>query len=364
MEPEIGQRVLEPAGANSRDEIPFLKNIALMQTFKCNIACPHCLMEAGPHRHEEMSREDSTRWLDQAREYRDGIIQGLALTGGEPFGNEDLLQKVSTYGARKGFTVSAVTNGFWATSEEKAIATLRKLPAVRLLCISADEFHQKFIPMENIRNAVTAAEQLGIVYSLAICTPHFEDRKFLEILAQALDITQGDRGKIRLSVTFPVGRAEKRARNFNYEMTGQPPAGACQMACSPVVFPDGTVMGCIGPLVNLKTSHPLLLGNLFQDSLATLLDRAEHNTALHCIRVWGPHKLLAAIARHWPDAPLPGRFIHDCNCDVCYRLFKDEKLLAMIEEIQEKDEELRDLVAYGRLYYLNEPQMLTDAGLV
>ena len=57
---------------NNNAEIPFLKNIGLMQTFKCTIACPHCIVEAGPHRKEEMRYEDSIGWLYQARRYRGG----------------------------------------------------------------------------------------------------------------------------------------------------------------------------------------------------------------------------------------------------------------------------------------------------
>jgi len=36
-------------------ELPFLSNIGLMLTYHCTTACPHCVVEAGPHRKEEMS---------------------------------------------------------------------------------------------------------------------------------------------------------------------------------------------------------------------------------------------------------------------------------------------------------------------
>lgn len=137
-----------------------------MQTFRCPIACPHCLIDAGPHRTEEMCYENSIGWIDQAKNYRGGYIQGLALTGGEPFYILDILKKVSNHGKDLRFTVSAVTSAFWATSIKKAIKVLKNLPAIRLLCISTDQYHQKFIPFENIYNVAYEAEQLNIFTAL------------------------------------------------------------------------------------------------------------------------------------------------------------------------------------------------------
>ena len=66
-------------------ELPFLSNIGFMLTYKCTIACSHCIVKAGPHRKEEMRLEHSLAWIEQARSYRDGHIKGLALTGGEDY---------------------------------------------------------------------------------------------------------------------------------------------------------------------------------------------------------------------------------------------------------------------------------------
>ena len=360
---ENGEEKSQSQVAINDTEIPFLKNIALMQTFKCTIACQHCIMEAGPHRKEEMSYEDSIEWLNQARRYRGGHIQGLALTGGEPFYNLDQLRKVSNHGSEAGFTISAVTNAYWATSKEKAVSVLKSLSSVRLLCISTDQFHQKYIPFDNIKNAAYAADECNIIYSFAVCTPNFQDLQYLKIMDELAEITGGDESKVRISVTFPVGRAKVRSKSFDYEVTNEPPAGACQMACSPIVFPDGKVIGCIGPVLKLDTEHPLVLGNLRDNSLAEILDRAELNTALHAIRIWGPHTILSLLKERYNDLSLPAEFIANCNCDVCYRLFKDERILELLNEIQAKDEEFRQQIAYGRLFYLNETRMLEALGL-
>jgi hypothetical protein len=301
--------------------------------------------------------------MEQARRYRKGYIEGLALTGGEPFFHMRNLEKVSSHGKELGFTISAVTNAFWATSKKKAISILRKLPALRMLCISTDEFHQKFIPFEKIRNAAYAAEKCKIVYSFAICTPDFNDPNYLKIMEEISEITDGDHRKIRISVTFPVGRAEKRSKGFKYKMTFQPPIGACRMACSPIVFPDGKVMGCIGPVIGLDTNHPLVLGNLKKNSLTEILDKAEMDTALHTIRIWGPHKLISKLKEYSNKLALPKNFIDECTCDICYQIFKDQKLINILNLIQSEDDEFREKVAYGRFFYLDETKMLESLNL-
>jgi hypothetical protein len=54
---------------------------------------------------------------------------------------------------------------------------------------------------------------------------------------------------------------------------------------------------------------------------------------------------------------LPGEYICNASCDVCYKLLSDERIVAALEEIYQ-DERLRQTVAYGRVYYLNETTMV------
>jgi hypothetical protein len=122
-------------------------------------------------------------------------------------------------------------------------------------------------------------------------------------------------------------------------------------------------MGCIGPVVGLDTNHPLILGNLRKNSLGEILEKAEMDVVLHTIRIWGPHKLLSKLKERNNHLALPTDFIDECICDICYRIFKDQKLLNILDEIQREDEEFRKKVAYGRFFYLNETKMLESLKL-
>ena len=141
-------------------EIQFLKNIGFLMTFKCQVQCPHCIIEAGPNRTEEISLKDAYAWVEQIAEYRNGYIQVLSLTGGEPFIDLNRLKLISEYADAHGLLVSAVTNAYWAETEESAIAVLQSLPALRMLQFSTDEYHQRSIPFDASKECHRCGELL------------------------------------------------------------------------------------------------------------------------------------------------------------------------------------------------------------
>jgi MoaA/NifB/PqqE/SkfB family radical SAM enzyme len=340
--------------------MPFLGNIGLMLTYRCTIACPHCVVEAGPHRCEDLGLDRCLSLIDEARAYRQGHIVGLALTGGEPFYNLDDLAEVSAYGQRRGFVVSVVTNGYWATTRRAALETLAGLPAIRLLSISTDVYHQKAIPFGHVRNAIWAARQLGRFYNIAVCTDDEEDEQYQTILHDLEAMGDGDR--IQKTITFPVGRAKRTARHFHYRTSPNPTASVCPVASTPVVFPGGDVTACIGPVLTLPPGHPLHLGNVQEDPLSEILDRAEMNEILHIIRVWGPHRLVSLLRAEGLGDLLAREYLCNCSCDVCFKLFSDARIVDALHRIVQ-DQAIQHTIAYARVYYLDEMTMAERYGL-
>lgn len=165
-----------------------------------------------------------------------------------------------------------------------------------------------------------------------------------------------DEKQIRISITFPVGRAGTRQKNFDYETTSTPCPATCTMSSSPVIFPDGAVFACIGPVLTLKHNHPLRLGNLSEEPLETILDRAESNRLLHAIRIWGPGTLLSELESKGYTEPISDNYIEQSVCDACFKLMSNQKTVENLLEIK-KDLEFTEKVAYGRVYFLNEDRM-------
>ncbi|MBK8985692.1 MAG: radical SAM protein [Chloroflexi bacterium] len=335
-------------------EMPFLKNIGLLMTYKCQVACPHCIIEAGPDRTEEMPCSDLLDWIRQIADYRDGYIKVLSLTGGEPFFNIEVLKSVSEYGAAQGLFVSVVTNAYWATTEREAVRLLGDLPAIRMISISTDMYHQKFIPFARVRNAIAAAETHNIPYTIAVCTENETDRAYQGIIKKLKQVT--DEGRILTAVTFRAGRALHKTGS-NYETLATPPKSACAAGSSPIIFPDGRITACIGPIIDLTSDHPLVLGDLRKESLATILDCAELNPILHAIRIWGPRRLISLAEDAGLGKELPTEYIKDSTCHACYDLMANDRLRQFYADLKD-DEEFVRKVAYGRAYYLCETAMI------
>ena len=147
-----------------------------------------------------------------------------------------------------------------------------------MITFSTDIYHQKVIPLERIKNAVLAAQQLGIRYNIAVCTGN----KLDEMTQKTLDYLTGftHTNTINTTYIFPVGRARYLVEDTHYLSSAVPPKAACSMAHAPVILPNGDIVACFGPIVGVKTEHPLFLGNLYRESLSGILK--ERSWILFC----------------------------------------------------------------------------------
>ena len=349
---------MNPPDPSPRNDIGFLNNMGLMMTYRCQVACPHCVVEAGPHRTEEVDLAEARDWVAQMAGYRNGRVQMLSLTGGEPFYAVDKLAEISDFAANLGLVASVVTNAHWATTPGTAVQMLRRLPGICMIGISADPHHQRVIPFDRVVNAIGAAQTCGIPHRVLVATESETDPEYLSLLDRLQRFTSAD--TIATVITFYVGRALVKIDANRYQWTPEPSPCACTAVGAPVVFPDGRVIACIGPLIELRARHSLVLGNLRQEPLAAILDRAENNSVLHAIRVWGPRKLVERLRASPIASELPSAYVRDSTCDVCYKLFSNPAIAAYLERLSE-DAGFKRYTAYGRAYYLNDPVPLDSS---
>lgn len=307
-----------------------------------------------------MKLEEALDWISQVSTYRNKYILSLGLTGGEPFYNLDRLEAISTHARRLGLFVTTVTNAFWAPTKERALEVLQRMKGIQLISLSTDAHHLKQIPIENIKNAAWAARETGHLYDIAICTDSKTDPAFLR-LEEALRAS-GEGEHIKVTVTTPLGRAKDLIGHSNFEMDSVPAGGGCVLANSPLVFPNGKVIGCTGAFVALPPTHRMLLGDLRKESLETILDRSESNPYLHAMRLWGPYGLSVILREHGFSNLLPKEYIKDCPCDACFKLFTDRRLVKALDAIM-RDDEMLKLVACGRAAYLDEPALAQTLNL-
>jgi MoaA/NifB/PqqE/SkfB family radical SAM enzyme len=334
---------------------PFLRNAGLLLTYYCQASCAHCILRAGPNRHEQAELEEARNWVREIAAYRDHYVYVLSLTGGEPFSDLPLLRAVMEQAVESKLHVSLVSNAFWATTRTAAIQVLRSLPRICFLSLSTDVYHQKFVPFENVKNAMWALQECGIPFYITLVTDNPDDPDYHRVYAEVVTLVGED--NVRTGITFPVGRAALMSSKLKFHLTPTPPREACQAASSPCIFPDGRVFGCIGPLIDLHNQHPLLLGNVRETPLSEIFNRAETNVILHALRLWGPGRLISMLREAGLSQHLPEQYVAGSTCHACYRLMSNATIRDWLSHL-EHDAAFKQKVAYGRLHYLEESGML------
>jgi len=322
---------------------PFLRNVGLLLTYHCQASCAHCILQAGPDRHEEVSLANARDWIRQIASYRDHYVYVLSLTGGEPFSNLKRLREVMECATENKLHVSVVTNEFWAASRDQAKRLLKSLPRICFLSISTDLYHQKFVPFENVRNAIWAAQECDIPFYVSVITDNKTDPGYQHIHSELLKITVPE--NLRIGITFPVGRAAQIKSDLHYRLSHEPCPEVCQASSSPCIFPNGQVYGCIGPLFELQKDQPLFLGSLHESSVGEVFDRAETNAVLHALRLWGPARFLTWLREAGLDSHLPEVFVSESICQTCYSLLADPSVRQWLRQL-EQNPEFRRKVAY------------------
>jgi len=351
---------MDTAPGEKLTEMPFLRNVGLIVTYQCQVSCPHCILQAGPQRKERMSISMACHWIEEIAAYHDKYVWVLALTGGEPFYNLHDLREISNFASRFNLLVSAVTNAFWASTRKRATEVLESLPSIRMIQVSTDLYHLQSIPFEWVKNAILAAQDLNIPCSVAVCTENEAGSQYQEIIQRLSDLV--DRSLIYTAITFHVGRAAGNIDLTRYPVSQDPPISACTAGSAPIIFPDGQVIACIGPVIDLTIRHPLVLGDLRKDSLETIFERAQVNPILHAIRIWGPSLLIQMLQDEGLNNLLQKSYLGNSICNACYYLMANPQIVSKLEMLA-SDADFQRKVAYGRVYYLKEMEMVKLLGL-
>ena len=150
-----------PVGDLSRK----LYGVNLLLTYRCTSECSHCFVSCSTRKDDPMKLSEVKEYLEEAKRLGASFVW---LIGGEPFLYFDLLSGAIESAKQLGLETFTTSNAFWATSEESALRRLCLLKGKGLDSISfrADPFHWEYNPLEYVRNAIQAAKELNIEYSI------------------------------------------------------------------------------------------------------------------------------------------------------------------------------------------------------
>lgn len=313
--------------------------LGLLLTQRCNAACTHCATSCGPDKSAALSKAQIFRMMEEAAQVHDGHKLVFAISGGEPFLDFPLLVEVVEHGALLGGEVTCVTNGYWASSDEKARRMLARLKAAGLsrIAVSSSRFHQDFVKFARVQRALLLAQEAGIEAVLKYAKTRSDEAR----AAEAEGWAKG--AGISRSEPFPVLpylREGAALRESEYLSDPGLPEGGCPIP-SVTVREDGTAYSCCAPGGFVEF---LALGNAIEEGVAKVQRRFLLNGRQRLLRERGPIHFARAIEAAGGRSLL--RDSYAGVCDLCSHICTDPVLSAIAAA--ESDQYETELVQKAR----------------
>jgi hypothetical protein len=304
-------------------------------------------MNSSPERDDTLSWERLEKILTQALTELKLVV--VIFAGGEPLLLGETLYKAIRLCKQHGVMTRIVTNAYWATSPKAALAKLKLLREAGLdeLNISTDDYHLPFIKLQNVKYAYDAARTLDFAaVVLANCygpeselspqrvSDEFDPSKELQLRfdengdANHYKCVKGEQLVVLSNSHLQrLGRGVDELREDELPGVGKVEAeldelaetvGGCPYAIrSAAISAKGHFVSCCGFEVE---DNPILdYGNLDDESMAALIDRADNDLISNLIALLGPVKLMRILQQNHPEeVNFPRKY--RTYCEVCYDL--------------------------------------------
>jgi len=294
-------------------------------TSRCTANCRICGTSSHPLHPEKMSPQKARKYIEQISSIPSYKIIGF--TGGEPliFYKEilELVGVAKSHGLRS----KIATNAFWATARKTAYEKLKKLRdnGLDFISISTDAYHQEYVPLERVLNAILSALELDLAVTIAFI--HKPDNgkelaKIIEFLRsfgledklifsrhldpdirQYLSMSYVDyieefkkRIYIRESTVSYGGRAMKFKNECTfYPLEEMPRDGCVQVGRVMLIMPSGNLLMCCTPIGFDDNSFSI--GNIDQEGLPVLIDKVRQDRVIEYLEVRGPYYMMEALGK-------------------------------------------------------------------
>ena len=303
--------------------------IGLIITYRCNAACEMCCNDSGPHRTEDMSSDDAMKYIKQANDLG---IKRACITGGEPFLFFDKLTEIARYCRKMEIFLGSLTNAYWAITEPVANEKLKQAKNYGLseIVVSTSDYHRNFIPLERVRNCINAALCNDMLLELRVLVG--TNTKKLKDYVDELGISLSENKiSVREYPLSPVGRGiSLDPMGFKYNATD---CNCTSIFRQPVIEPSGDLYVCCG--VGYKNKQ-LLLGNLKQEDLASLLQKAKDEPLYNAISMFGPFSIARMVAEDGNNNLEFNEKKFTDICHACNQLLNNERNFEIVSKTIDK----------------------------
>lgn len=302
-----------------------IKKVAsLLFTYRCTIACKHCLFNCSPNQPDICaSIDDGVKFLKQLRD-TDRVIH---IAGGEPMMYYSRMIKICDIANKGGFAPHFIeTNASWCIDDDIAKKRYEELieVGVKGMYISADPYHQAFVePDKRYRAFIWAVEIFGRENVAA-------GDISLETLSEMREIGLDEARFSEHAKNHPpklIGRAGEALAKYVPERSIESLAddnlwasGSSGEGCAPEFDPDRMWEIHIDPYGNIQTCCGIIIGNAHKKPLTEYMKSGflEDNELVKMISEKGPFGYLElAIKKGYkPKERYPQK------CNLCWEVRK------------------------------------------
>lgn len=306
-----------------------ITSLAILLTDKCNAACKMCCFSCTPLGRQVLDKDTVFHYIQQASEL--GTVENIGFSGGEAILHYDLLKACMEYAASLGLYSTLVTNGFWAADMDKGYRQIEGLvqAGLKKMSISVDEFHQEFVPVRSVHNAMTIAQSLNIMSAVTMADLKDSENSMQALAQLRPNIYYKD---IIIYPVFPAGAATEHIAEDKLIKAASKYGQVCPFDHAVTLLFDGTILMCCSQFSqNIPITH---LGRAGETTLKAAISNISNNDFTYVLLKKG-FNWFVDVVENTLKKPLADKY--SVSCHLCHTLFADEKLVEMLTPYVKKE---------------------------
>lgn len=302
--------------------------IVILLGNRCTAECEMCCLDASINGEKVLNIDLVKKFIISAKDLEN--IRVINFSGGEAFlYYEDLIELIKCCKSINRYS-TVITNGFWAIDSNTTFEKMQALKQAGLgsLGLSYDQFHKKYINIENIKRILRVAKNLDMRISIqSVMIKGDFGYKWIEELGNDLVDTS-----INFMSCDPVGRAIKYLNCNNYIREKDLKGCICRKGGTFCISFDGRVLPCCSPFVFTTSFNS---GNIYQNitTVRDALNCLEDNLILKVMRNKG-FDFFVDIVKKNNLMRLENKVIS--SCEICSMLFNEKMIHKLYPYIIEK----------------------------
>jgi Radical SAM superfamily/4Fe-4S single cluster domain len=297
--------------------------LVLIPSDHCNLSCRHCAPACGPKLKHRWDATLLRTCISDAAKIPN-LNKVVHFAGGEPLLYQRELLELCQHAHQNGFASTMVTNGFWGRNSDRSREYFKQLSHFGLVRVelSTDVFHQEFLPIEVIGQAIGVLKGVGLRITLRVITTraHSIDETLGRLSPEDLDGLE-----IIGSPVVPIGRAREAVPQSEYYLSDRGSVGACHQSLNLTVRSDGSVFPCCA---GSEENPSLSIGNINALPIDLLVRRAELNMTLKQLVYSGPSSFFELLREEGLGHKIKCKYTNICH--VCSEMFSDREVVDVI----------------------------------